>query len=170
MLKCFEQPNHAFSRCRLREAINCPARQEKRNSRNCDHARVSPIKSPNFRHLPWTLPTCRERLWSQPRGAASSQPRPRPRPRPRVPRRWCQAIRRPHPTEAPAPLAVTWCPAWKTSSSPRTRMTPWAEACRRCTSIRSGLLSEGSLSQLICTPLPKLPELRCCCCCCCYPW
>jgi len=44
-------------------------------------------KSPDFRHLPWTLPTCRERLWSQPRGAASSQPRPRPRPRPRVPRR-----------------------------------------------------------------------------------
>ena len=45
---CFEQPNHAFSRCRLREAINCPARQEKRNSRNCDHARVSPTKRPNF--------------------------------------------------------------------------------------------------------------------------
>ena len=45
---CFEQPNHAFSRCRLREAINCPARQEKRNSRNCDHARVSPTKLPVF--------------------------------------------------------------------------------------------------------------------------
>ena len=107
------------------ESINWPASQPARNSQFLTWTQITTTQR-------WMQPTCPEPSWSPPHGGCRPSPTRAPRPRCLLGEEWDRQWElRPLTADKPA---ATWCPEWKTSSSPRTPTTPWTVASPMSTS------------------------------------